>query len=257
VDSRSLPKLACVALLVASSLVARVSFAEVTAAEKANARELMDRGDDLVEKKQYREALEAYQAADAIMHVPTTGIEVARAQVALGLLVEARETALEVARSPETPGEPAPFAEARDAARQLATALERRIPTLRGERQADSSADRAEGASWSSLRPALLYGGFGVGAVGVLVGSITGLVSIAETSSVKAQCAGNACPLSSQGGLSSARGFGVASDVFFGLGIAGAGVGLVTLVASKPTSKTTAAARVVLSPQSVLVLGEF
>ena len=37
-------------------------------------------------------ALESFRAADAIMHVPTTGLELARTQVALGQLVDALVT---------------------------------------------------------------------------------------------------------------------------------------------------------------------
>src|SRR5690349_18414785 len=83
------------ALVLASTLAASRAHAEPpapSATEKETARGLMadarakrDRGDA-------RGALESFQAADAIMHVPTTGFEVARTQASLGLLVEARDT---------------------------------------------------------------------------------------------------------------------------------------------------------------------
>ncbi len=74
--------------------------------------------------------MKAFAAADALMHVPTTGIELAKAQVAVGQLVEARDTALRVTRIPEKPNEPAPFKPARDAAAQLNEELGTRIPSL-------------------------------------------------------------------------------------------------------------------------------
>jgi hypothetical protein len=64
------------------------------------------------------------------MHVPTTGLEVAKTQAALGLLVEARDTALRVSRSGEKAGEPAPFKQAREAATSLTEELEGRIPAV-------------------------------------------------------------------------------------------------------------------------------
>ena len=75
-------------------------------------------------------ALEAYRGADAIMGVPTTGIEVARTQIRLGRLVEARDTALKVSRYPVKRREPRPFTDARTEALQLASELAARIPSL-------------------------------------------------------------------------------------------------------------------------------
>lgn len=73
----------------------RVSAAP-SAAERDTARSLMDEGDRMLTSGKLREAMERYRAAHAIMHVPTTGVELARVQARLGLLVEARATAMEV-----------------------------------------------------------------------------------------------------------------------------------------------------------------
>jgi hypothetical protein len=102
-----------------------------TEEERKSARDLMDQGDERVEQKDYAAALTLYRAAHDIMHVPTTGIEVARALVSLGKLVEGREAALDVLRLPETTNEPKPFAIARVAADQLVRDLTQEIPTLR------------------------------------------------------------------------------------------------------------------------------
>jgi hypothetical protein len=90
----------------------------------------MDEGDRLREAGDLATALVRYKAAHEIMNVPTTGIEVARAQAELGQLVEARTTAIETANLPVARKEPGVFREARQAAAQLAAALEPRVPSL-------------------------------------------------------------------------------------------------------------------------------
>lgn len=104
--------------------------AEPTPQEKETARALMDRGDESFEQKRYAVALEAYAGAHAIMRVPTTALEVAKAHEALGNLVEARDALLEAIRFPKAPGEPAAYTTARKEAEQRATALGDRIPTI-------------------------------------------------------------------------------------------------------------------------------
>jgi hypothetical protein len=90
----------------------------------------MDQGDDRMEARDYTGALAAYQGADAIMHLPMTTVAVARAQAALGLLLEARDTALAVVHTPAQPGETPPYAKARAEAQALADRLAPRIPSL-------------------------------------------------------------------------------------------------------------------------------
>jgi len=91
---------------------------------------MMQEGRDLRDKGNIKEALRRFKAADDIMHVPTTGLEVARTQVSLGLLVEARDTIAAIRQTPATPGEPAPFAEARAKAEELSASLNGRVPTI-------------------------------------------------------------------------------------------------------------------------------
>jgi hypothetical protein len=64
------------------------------------------------------------------MHLPPTGLAVARALERLGHLVEARDAALQVVRLPTRETEPAPWTQARAAAAALARALEPRISGL-------------------------------------------------------------------------------------------------------------------------------
>jgi hypothetical protein len=101
-----------------------------SAADKETARTLMNQGDDRFDAKDYAGALKAYQGADAIMHPPMTGVALARAQAALGLLLEARDTALQVAHQPAQAGDNPKYAESRAEARTLADARSARIPSL-------------------------------------------------------------------------------------------------------------------------------
>lgn len=107
-----------------------LAIAEPSAQEKETARALMDQGDERFEQKNYKAALEAYRGAHAIMRVPTTAIEVAKAHEALGQLVEARDVCLEAIRFPTATGEPAAFTAARNEAASRAGDLATRIPTV-------------------------------------------------------------------------------------------------------------------------------
>lgn len=119
-----------VALLTLTAPAAGQSLSTPTAADKEAARALMDRGWDRLDAKDFAAALKAFEGADAIMHVPVTGAAVARAQVALGMLLEARETALQVTRLPGNPRESPEFSRARAEAKALADELDARIPSL-------------------------------------------------------------------------------------------------------------------------------
>jgi hypothetical protein len=119
-------------MLLGAALVATSASrgAEPTSAEKETARSLMDAGYARRNHGDHAGALEAFLGADAIMHVPTTGVAVAREQVALGRLVEARETLRRVTRPPAPADEPAPFRAAREEARRLDDELLARIGGL-------------------------------------------------------------------------------------------------------------------------------
>jgi len=119
--------------LIALSLLAPKAFGAPTAAEKETARALMKSGREKRKSGDLRGALDDFTKARAIMNVTTTGLELGKAQRDLGLLVEARDTLLDVARSPETANEPKPLSKARDEAKQLAQDILPRIPAARIE----------------------------------------------------------------------------------------------------------------------------
>ncbi len=119
------------ALLAAILAAGMANAADPTETERTTARALMKDGDAKREKGQMAAALESYSAADDIMHVPSTGFEVARAQAALGRLVEASDTLARVVAIPVRAHEPPAFVEARKRAQALAEELAARTPTVR------------------------------------------------------------------------------------------------------------------------------
>jgi hypothetical protein len=309
--------------LVAATLVlAAPAGAEPTAADKETARGLMTEGRADRDKGDLKGALKAFAGADSIMHVPTTGLELARAQVAVGQLVEARDTALRVMRIPESAGDPAPFKQAREAASQLNDQLGGRIPSLTvnvknvpdgvtatvtiddaplsaevlgqprkldpGHHVVVAKAGTADGkqevdlaekeskqvtielpaqsaAPPASVEPtgtategpppdetppasersgaskAMIWGGFGLAGAGVIAGSITGLLAMSQTSSVKSssQCSGTVCNPSADGDISSAKTMATISTVSFiagGVGAVVGVIGLLTVASSSPAA---------------------
>jgi hypothetical protein len=115
--------------IVAFVLASTPAFAQ-TRDEREAARALMDEGDAKRDQKDFKAALAAYEKADAIMHVPTTGLEVGRMQAQLGMLIEARETLARVVKIPAKDKEPTAFVNARKAAGDLADDLGKRVPAV-------------------------------------------------------------------------------------------------------------------------------
>jgi hypothetical protein len=104
---------------------------EPSTSDRESARTLMQEGDARRDHKDYKGALESYRAADAIMHVTSTGLAVGRMQIELGELVEARDKLSEVARIAAKPNESPVLAEARGTAQALGEEVEARVPGLR------------------------------------------------------------------------------------------------------------------------------
>lgn len=312
--------------------------AEPSAADRETARTYMADGRAKRDANELRAALRAFEAADAIMHVPTTALEVARTQSMLGLLVEARDAALRIARATPKPGEPPPFVEARTAAQKLAADIEARIPSIRVtvasppadltvsidgrqlpaiaiglprkldpgdhvivaksgghertfnvqvlEREAkevpiDPSAPEPPTATTrppevapptaptpeappTRRGPWLTVGiiGLSVGGVGLVLGAVTGVMSISQTHTISSQCTNGTCPpmlsdkTDTASDLASARTLALLSDLGFIAGgvLAAAGVTFVVM-GSMRSSKPTMALEV--GPGSVGLIGRF
>lgn len=279
-------------------LTASGAFAAPSPAERETARRLMDTGRTETQGGNLMNALDAYKKAHEIMHVPTTGLALAKTHRDLGHLVEARDVAREVSRIPEDANEPPVFKVAREEARQLDADLKSRIPALMisakgaakvtldgaevpktlldspsavnpgkhtvvaiaadgSEKKMDfeiheketktvevvgdgrayplpgthkATADSSSGASRTPLATGLIYGGFGVGAVGVVVGAVTGILTLSKASDVKSRCEGVVCPPAVEDDLSSSKTTATISTIGFAVGGAGVAAGVIGLL---------------------------
>ena len=90
------------------------------------------------------------------------------------------------------------------------------------------SSPPASASPASSGPNVLAFFGLGLGAAGIAVGSITGLVTLSRASDIKPQCRGGVCPASA--GLDSAQTLGTVSTVSFVVGGVALGVGVAALV---------------------------
>jgi hypothetical protein len=129
-DARKVGRTLLSLLALAGLLWASTVVAEPSSADKETARNLLREGDEKFAIRDFAGALKAYQAAHALMQVPTTGLPLAKAQIERGLLVEARDTLLQVSRYPKEPSESLAFAKAREDAGPLAQKLAERIPSI-------------------------------------------------------------------------------------------------------------------------------
>lgn len=98
-----------------------------------------------------------------------------------------------------------------------------------------------------SYAPAIVA--FGVGAVGIGVGAVTGALAMSKASSIDKACPDKQCPASEKSDLDSAKTLGTVSTVGFVVGGVGVIAGVVLLVAGGPPSSgsvstTAKAARV-------------
>jgi hypothetical protein len=144
-------RLTLAATAMAALLAAPSAGAQPSAADRETARSMMQEGRDLREKGDLKGALQRFKAADDIMHVPTTSLEVARTQVSLGLLVEALDTIANIHKVPPAADEPAPFKDARNKADDLDSQVEGKVPsitiTVTGAAEGDSAAISIDGVS--------------------------------------------------------------------------------------------------------------
>jgi F0F1-type ATP synthase membrane subunit c/vacuolar-type H+-ATPase subunit K len=305
------------AVAVLTLLAAREARAQPSAADRETARAAMQEGRELRDKNDLKAALQRFKAADDIMHVPTTGLELARTQVASGLLVEARDTIAGIRKTPVQPNDPAPFQDARNKADELDASLEGRIPSLTivvsGAAEGDTPAISVDGVSLPSSVAALprkvdpghhvvtaraasghakqevdvaegekkevqltmsagaladsdestgpnqeqgpekpqttshkpgtlTWAGIAVGGAGIIAGSVTGLMSMSKTSGLSNECPNKVCSTSQAlSDQSSASSLGLISDIAFGVGLAGVGVAVVSLIVGHDASSSSAA----------------
>ncbi len=88
-----------------------------------------------------------------------------------------------------------------------------------------------------------VYVAGGIGAAGVLVGSVTALMSMSKKSSVDDNCDGTWCNQEGYDAAESGKSLARVSTVGFGIGIAGLATGLVLHLTSKPSKPRDTSAR--------------
>ena len=118
--------IACLTLTLSAPLLAQPASFEA----RLEARKLGKEALELYEAKEYQEALDKFERANALLPAPTLGLRAARCLVGLGRLVEASERYLEVSRFELTRQSPQVHFAARREARAERDELLPKIPTL-------------------------------------------------------------------------------------------------------------------------------
>lgn len=114
-------------LLASALLLAPAAHAEPTEADRATARSLASEGYDALERKDYATAVNRFRHADALVHAPTIGVDLARALIGLGRYVEAYERYQLVIREGVPKGSPASWRQAIEDAEREAQTIEPRL----------------------------------------------------------------------------------------------------------------------------------
>jgi hypothetical protein len=87
-----------------------------------------------------------------------------------------------------------------------------------------------QGTTGTATSP-LVYVGFGIGAVGIVAGAATGWMASSKTSDLQDKCENSVCPPSLHGDYDAANRLATISNVSFGVGLVGIGVGVYGLLA--------------------------
>ena len=106
------------------------------------------------------------------------------------------------------------------------------------------SANRAESTGTpekSGGTSPLAWAGFGVAAVGVAVGTVTGVLAFGKKSTVDEHCPGDHCDSQGMDAVDSGRTFATISTIGFIVGGVGAAVGIYALTLGKPKASTSMA----------------
>jgi hypothetical protein len=106
-----------------------------------------------------------------------------------------------------------------------------------------------------------MYAAFGVGAAGVLVGGVTGAMTLSQAGDIKDACPNDECTPEHEGDVSSARTLGTVSTVAFVVGAVGLAAGTTLLVLElgrkKDPERAGAGAAVAIGVGAVRLDGRF
>jgi hypothetical protein len=99
---------------------------------------------------------------------------------------------------------------------------------------------RADVSSSGGSRRTLTYVAAGIGGVGVVVGSITGVMVLGKKSTIEENCRDTLCNATGKEAADSAQTLGLVSTIGFGVGAAGLATAAVLLL-TRPAAKSSAA----------------
>lgn len=263
--------------------------------DKQEAKALVKDAGKAAKEKRWADAAKALARADELDPDPQTKLDLARALVPMGKLVDASRALNGVTTSAKGPSAKKQV----DAAQKLLAEIEPRIPWLKvtvqppgasaktaidghdvdakdelpvdpgehvitveaegfepAEKQVRlaegkhekitisleptaapvaKKADDDSGGGGGSVVPAVLA--FGVGAAGIGVGSVFGIMAFNETSKVEQNCKGTKCPARVQSALDTAKTNGTVSTIAFIVGGVGVAGGIVLLLTSGGSAK--------------------
>ncbi len=121
---------AAVAAFVLVLAAAAPAYADPSPADVESAKAQYLEGIALRQKGDEAGALLRFRAAFALVPTPITALEVGRSQLALGKILDGRDTLLKASHMPKVAGESAKADEARDEATRLADAAKTKLATL-------------------------------------------------------------------------------------------------------------------------------
>ena len=116
--------------LAAVLLAARAAHADPSAADVESAKLQYHDGKELRDKGDLAGALARFKAAFALVPTPITALEVGRTQIAMGHVIDGRETLLAIAKLPKKPDESEKAADARAEAEKLADESKAKLATV-------------------------------------------------------------------------------------------------------------------------------
>ncbi len=121
---------ACLVLAAAGASAPRAHAAEPTLADIETARAMYVEGLELRDRSRLADSLARFRGAYALAATPITALELGRAYMLVGQLLEAREALLSIERMPPKPEESQKAVNSRVEARALAEQIKGRIPSV-------------------------------------------------------------------------------------------------------------------------------
>src|SRR5260370_27645860 len=125
-----MPSLACSSVIATTLLLFAPLAHAQSAADRATARQLGLDGQEALDKKDYATAEDRFRRAAALFHAPTQLLGYARAEAGLANLVNASEAYNRIVREGVPPGASPAFANALEAAKAEAGAVQARIASV-------------------------------------------------------------------------------------------------------------------------------